>query len=193
MKFSGPIPGESLTSRPGQAAWEQPPQFTRVDEVFKYYLKNLEAPDALDDIFDVLDDGLPLDLLIDSTLTMGAMQGKHTVDMNYLVGPLLHEYVAGLAEAAGIEFIEFQSQLSKKVDHKDLARFKQSFEESLKDNKNPSALSGALDNLEAASESPENYSQGEEEEEEEDDGDEMGEASEAPPSASTGLVGRPVK
>ena len=34
--FDAPIPGQSLTDRPGNAAWEHPPQFTGPNEALEY-------------------------------------------------------------------------------------------------------------------------------------------------------------
>ena len=187
MKFSGPIPGESLTRRPGEAAWEQPPQYVRVDEVMGFYLEAFEDDEFMEDVLTVLDMGMPLDLFIDSALVMNNMKGKHTVDMNFLVGPMLHEYVASLAEAAGINLIEFQSELSTKVDDASIQLFQTNFEQALSDNKSKTGFEGALDNLEKASEaaeSGESFSQPQTPETPET-------APEGPPSASTGLIGRP--
>ena len=30
--FDAPVPGQSLTDKPGNSAWEHPPQFTSTDE-----------------------------------------------------------------------------------------------------------------------------------------------------------------
>ena len=34
--FDAPIPGQSLTDTPGNAKWEHPPQFVKVDEAAEY-------------------------------------------------------------------------------------------------------------------------------------------------------------
>lgn len=85
--FGGPIPGESLTREKGNSTWEQPPQFTRVDQAFKYYVELLEEDDYLEDVLTVLDSGLPLDLFVDSLLLNGEMKGRHFFDMGFLLGP----------------------------------------------------------------------------------------------------------
>ena len=184
MKFSGPIPGESLTNRPGAAPWEQPPQYVRVDEVFAYYLDAFEDDEFFEDVLTVLDMGMPLDLFIDSVLVTNNMKGKHTVDMNFLVGPMLHEYLASMAESAGINLIEFQKDLGTKMDNASVDMFKASFKQSLADNKGTTGLEDSLEGLEQASQDDQTFSAPQTPEGET-------QAPEAPPSEPTGLIRRP--
>lgn len=106
--FSGPIPGESLTREPGNAPWEQPPQFDKVEHVAAFYIERFEDDEHLEDLLDVLDKGMAIDHLVSSMLMYGEMEGKHTVDASMLVAPLLHEYIKFLAESADIPYVEFQ-------------------------------------------------------------------------------------
>jgi len=187
--FGGPIPGESLTREPGNSTWEQPPQYTRVDQAFKYYVGLLEEDDYLEDVLTILDSGLPLDLFIDSLLLDGEMKGKHFFDMGFLLGPLLHEYVLGLAEAAEIEVIEFQTDIGKNLSQKDIDLFEAKFSSLLKDNKSEDAKTsdlGQLGEAVQAQEEGQSFSAGE-------GSPETEEAPVAPPTAPKGLFERPTK
>ena len=111
--FNGPIPGESLTREPGNAPWEQPPQYAKVDEVLSFYMDKLEDDEILEDILNILDNDIPLDLFLDTMLLNGEMYGKHTSDISLIVGPILHEHILSLAEAAGVTVREFQGKDKK--------------------------------------------------------------------------------
>lgn len=187
--FGGPIPGESLTREKGNSTWEQPPQFTRVDQAFKYYVELLEEDDYLEDVLTVLDSGLPLDLFVDSLLLNGEMKGRHFFDMGFLLGPLLHEYILSLAEAADIDVVEFQSDIGKNLSQKDIDLFESQFGASLGDNEEESELGNPLESLGdavGAQEAGESFSMGE-------DSQEPTTPPTAPPKGSTGLFNRPAK
>ena len=61
-RFDAPIPGESLTDTPGNAKWEHPPQFTKVEEASEYiiyqgnHLKWYEGYKDVDEINSFIDD-----------------------------------------------------------------------------------------------------------------------------------------
>ena len=151
-KFSGPIPGESLTRKRGNSPWEQPPKYARIDEALKYYLEEFEDDEVLEDTLAALDAGLPLDLFVDSILLASESKGRHTPSVGMLLGPILHEYLLGMAESAGIDVIEFQSDLSNNLTNKDFDMFDSMFEKGMSDNKRKSDLSDALTSLPQASE-----------------------------------------
>ena len=41
---TGPIPGQSLTREPGNAAYEQPPQYVDLDDAMEYMLPRILNP-----------------------------------------------------------------------------------------------------------------------------------------------------
>jgi len=122
--FNGPIPGESLTREPGNAPWEQPAQFAKVDEVLAFYMDRFEDDELFEDMLNILDNDMPVDLLVDTMLLNGEMYGKHTSDVSLIVGPILHEHILALAEAAGVKVREFQGEdketLKKKKELEDV-------------------------------------------------------------------------
>lgn len=106
MKFTAPIPGMSLTRQPGNAPYEQPPLYTTPEEALGFYFQKLDDEEVLDDILFALDSGVPLESLVTSMTSVGVMEGYHSIDNKILIAPPLHEYIASLADAAGIEFVE---------------------------------------------------------------------------------------
>lgn len=122
MKPMAPIPGMSLTREPGNAPWEQPPLHETPEKALAYYLEKLDNEDVLDDTLFAVEAGAPIDYLVDILTSYGVMEGYHTVDVKMLISPILHEYLVNLAEAAGIEYVEFlgpsQEERMKQKDEK---------------------------------------------------------------------------
>ena len=42
LSIDAPIAGQSLTTEPGNRPWENPPQYTTVEEALEYYIHKLE-------------------------------------------------------------------------------------------------------------------------------------------------------
>jgi hypothetical protein len=105
--FNGPIPGQSLTREPGGSPWEQPPLYSDNNKVIAYYMKQLNKGNKMSDLLDILDRGMPLDGLVESVMTMGQMNGIHTVDSSLLVAPVIHQYIKEMAESADVNLVEW--------------------------------------------------------------------------------------
>lgn len=102
--FERPIPGQGLTAELGARPWQNPPEYTTVEEALEYYVPRLVNPEFMDDLLDVIETGLPLTTIADSMQNAGVMEGKHTIDVGILIMPVLIETMAYLAEEAGIEY-----------------------------------------------------------------------------------------
>jgi len=103
-ELMAPIPGMSLTSEPGNRPWEQPPQFTTMEEVAAFYSKQLTNVDRMEQIVDVLKRDVPIDVIVESMIVYGMMKGKHTIDAGMLVSPILVELIISVAEMYGVDY-----------------------------------------------------------------------------------------
>ena len=104
--FDRPTPGMSLTAELGNRPWQQPPQYSTVEEALQWYIPRLTNPEMLDQLIDVMESGLPLTAIANAMQTGGVMEGKHSLDVGILIMPVLIETMAYLAEEAGIEYDE---------------------------------------------------------------------------------------
>ena len=102
--IDAPIAGQSLTSEVGGWPWEQPPQYTTVEEALEFYVPRLTEPTLQNELMDVIEMGLPLTTIANSLQQGAVMQGKHSLDVGILVMPVLMEVLAYLSEQRGIEF-----------------------------------------------------------------------------------------
>ena len=104
--FDRPVPGMSLTAELGNRPWQQPPQYSTVEEALQWYIPRLTNPEMLDQLLDVMESGIPLTTIADAMQTGGVMEGKHSLDVGILILPVLIETMAYLAEEAGIKYDE---------------------------------------------------------------------------------------
>jgi len=104
--FDRPTPGMSLTAELGNRPWQQPPQYSTVEEALQWYIPRLTNPEMLDQLLNVMESGIPLTTIADAMQTGGVMEGKHSLDVGILILPVLIETMAYLAEEAGIEYDE---------------------------------------------------------------------------------------
>jgi len=108
--LSGPIPGQSLTKKPGNYPWDKPSKFNNVDEIIELHLDDLSEEDSIDNLLLILERGLPLNVLVETYLTSKVSEGMHSIDVSILVAPVLHEFLYNLAKDSGIDFKEFPDE-----------------------------------------------------------------------------------
>lgn len=101
-KFDQPIPGQSLTSSPGQASYEQPPQFTKLSDATDYLFDRITQPDVQRDLLRLLDAGIPVSIMIEPMIMQGVNQGVFNLDLGILAIKPLATMIAGLAQRAGV-------------------------------------------------------------------------------------------
>lgn len=101
--FDAPIPGQSLTTEPKNYPWERPPEMSDVDEVISFYMKSMSSPKVIDNLLDMLELDTPVDAIVEAFTTSNVMKGMHNMDIKLLVSPVLHEYIATIGKAAGID------------------------------------------------------------------------------------------
>jgi len=104
--FSAPVAGESLTAEPGNYPWERPPMYADPEAALKMHLDNITDAKSVDAIVDLLEAGVSVHALTKTMLTMGVMNGKHTIDTSLIIGPVIHEYVKMIGANAGVDFTE---------------------------------------------------------------------------------------
>ena len=102
--FDAPVPGESLTAELGGRPWQNPPQYSTVEDALEYYVPRLTDKDFESDLLDTMELGVPVTTMANSIQITGVMQGLHTVDVGLLLIPVLMEMIAFLGDRANIEY-----------------------------------------------------------------------------------------
>lgn len=104
LSIDAPIAGQSLTSELGNRPWENPPQYTTVEEALEYYIPRIMEPSLRNDMLNVLEMGIPITTFANAVQMGAVMEGKHTIDIGVLVLPVLIEAIAYVADMEGIEY-----------------------------------------------------------------------------------------
>jgi hypothetical protein len=102
--FSAPIPGQSLTDEPKNYPWERPPEINDPREAIKFHIDGINRPEALDNIIEMLQIGVPVNALAETALTTAQMEGIHSVDVSLIIGDVIKEELISIAEEAGIDY-----------------------------------------------------------------------------------------
>ena len=104
MFFTAPIPGQSLTGEPGAFPWEKPPQYVTIDDVASFYSEKLDNPEAIYELMDLLEKGIPILTIVNTMIKASLMKGYHTVDTGFLVTPIIVEIIKTLAELNDVSY-----------------------------------------------------------------------------------------
>ena len=102
--FDYPIPGQGMTAEVGSRPWQNPPQYTTVEQALEFYIPRLVADDVYEALLDSMELGIPLTTMADSMQSAAVMQGLHTIDVGILAMPVIIEMLAFIGDDAGIEY-----------------------------------------------------------------------------------------
>lgn len=164
--LNGPVPGMSLTSEPGNRPWENPPELVTIEEAIEYYAdKILRAdPIVMDNVLDILEAGIPIRNMANILQTTSVMQGRHTLDVGFLVAPVIEEMLMSVCDINNVKFIRAEEDLirgnyvTRRQSRKAVQEALQELEEqgtiSTPDLEQPAASKGLMARPEATQEQP---------------------------------------
>tara|TARA_R110000744_G_scaffold54670_2_gene115952 strand:+ start:2833 stop:3441 length:609 start_codon:yes stop_codon:yes gene_type:complete len=108
--LNGPIPGQSLTTTPGNFPWEQPPETEQPEEALLWHISRMSDTDFMDGATTLMELEIPIESLTNTLLTNAVGEGIHTIDVGLIIAPSVHKELISLAKQAGIEYKEFFSE-----------------------------------------------------------------------------------
>ena len=100
----GPIPGQHLTGPFGDRPWQNPSQYSTVEEALEFYIPRLMDETFADQLIDVIEMGVPLTAIANSLQLASVMEGKHSIDVGILLMPLLIEMLELIATNANVKY-----------------------------------------------------------------------------------------
>ena len=104
--FDAPIPGQSMTDKPGNAAWEHPPQYTNTAEAADFIWEQLSTPEFAEQVIAMLDAGIPVEAIARVILFGGFTEGKWTPDVAFIIAEPVMKMIATIGVIAGIKDIK---------------------------------------------------------------------------------------
>ena len=123
--FDTPVPGESLTKTPGNAAWENPPQYVNVDEAAEYVWEKLHEEKFLDQVVSFLSNDVPIEAVARMILFGGFVEGKWTADVAILLSEIIFKQIMAIGMNAGVKNMKmFLKDTSNNQFHKEFIQFK---------------------------------------------------------------------
>ena len=104
--FSTAIPGQSLTSEPKNSRWENPPRMVDPEEALLWHLEKLQKPKAQEAAAGMMALGIDILTLTEGVLRAAVAEGEHSIDVSLIIAPVIHEYIKGVGDAAGVDYKE---------------------------------------------------------------------------------------
>ena len=105
VMFDAPIPGQGLTAPVGGRPWQQPSQYTTVEEALDgYYMPKFTDQEFLPELLNIIELGIPLTTIANSFQLSAVMEGKHTIDVGVLVIPVIVELMINISEANDVKY-----------------------------------------------------------------------------------------
>ena len=112
--LQGAIHGMSLTQEPQAMPWENPPELSTIEELIEYYTERLLDTDTENSILFALDEGISVEMIAEFVSTSGTMNGRHSLDLAFLINPFIRELVRYIGETANISYVDSYSEREKK-------------------------------------------------------------------------------
>mgnify|MGYP001160224124 FL=1 len=103
--FDAPIPGQSLTDKPGNYPWEHPPKYTDFMEASTFIWNRIHLKRNNQRLLALINSGVPVESLVRTTLFSGFVSGLWNPDLAILLAPTIAKMYVSLAQAGGLEDI----------------------------------------------------------------------------------------
>jgi len=101
--FDGPIAGQSMTKPMGEQAHQQPPQFTTIEDAAEFILQGFLEPQNQRQTIAALEKGVPMELVVESMIMVGAAEGKWNIDLGMMLADTIATNIIGLAALTGTD------------------------------------------------------------------------------------------
>jgi len=103
--FDLPVPGMGMTHEVGARPWQQPAQYTNVDDVAQYYIAKMQDDTFAENVLNLLETKMPVTMIANAMQTVNMMNGVHSLDVGMLSLPIIMEMIMFIAESDGIEYV----------------------------------------------------------------------------------------
>ena len=94
--FDAPVPGQSLTDKPGNYPWEHAPQYTDTAEAADYVWDKLSQPEFAEQVIAMLDAGIPVEAIGRIIIFAGFTEGKWTPDVAFIIAEPVMKMIAAV-------------------------------------------------------------------------------------------------
>ena len=116
--FDAPVPGQSMTDKPGSAAWEHPPQYTNTAEAADFVWEQLTTPEFAEQVIAMLDAGVPVEAIGRVILFGGFTEGKWTPDVAFIIAEPVMKMIVAVGINGGVK--KFKMSLGDMTNNNEL-------------------------------------------------------------------------
>ena len=103
--FDLPVPGMGMTHEVGARPWQQPAQYTKIDDIAQYYVAKMQDEAFAENVLNLLETKMPVTMIANAIQTTGVMEGVHSIDTGMLSLPIIMEMIMFIADSDGIEYV----------------------------------------------------------------------------------------
>ena len=103
--FDLPVPGMGMTHELGARPWQQPAQYTTIDDVAQLYVAQMQDESFTEQALNLLETKMPVTMIANAMQTTNVMNGVHSIDTGILALPIIMEMVMFIAESDGVDYI----------------------------------------------------------------------------------------
>ena len=108
--FDAPVPGQSLTDKPGNYPWEHAPQYTDTAEAADYVWDRLSQPQFAEQVIAMLDAGIPVEAIGRIIIFTGFTEGKWSPDVAFIIAEPVMKMIAAVGIHGGVKKFRMSMQ-----------------------------------------------------------------------------------
>ena len=108
--FDAPVPGQSLTDKPGSAASEHPPQYVNTAEAADFVWDQLSTPEFAEQVIAMLDAGIPVEAIGRIIIFSGFIECKWTPDVAFIIAEPVMKMIAAMGIQGGVKKFRISMQ-----------------------------------------------------------------------------------
>ena len=100
-----PVPGMGMTHELGARPWQQPAQYTTIDDVAQLYVAQMQDESFMEQALNLLETKMPVTMIANAMQTTNVMNGVHNIDLGILALPIIMEMVMLIADTEGVDYV----------------------------------------------------------------------------------------
>ena len=103
--FDAPVPGMGMTHELGARPWQQPAQYTKMDDIAQVYVSQMQDDAFVEQALNLLETKMPVTMIANAMQTTNVMNGVHSIDTGVLALPIIMEMIMLIADTEGIDYV----------------------------------------------------------------------------------------
>ena len=103
--ITAPVPGMGMTHEVGARPWQQPAQYTTVDDVAKFYIGQMQGDSFAEQTANILETKMPVTMIANAMQTTNVMNGVHSIDIGIMTLPIIMEMIMLVGDSARIDYV----------------------------------------------------------------------------------------